>query len=565
MNQKLHKALQAALWALAFAPAAAGAQSAPRRDPNEQLMREQTEKLREELLRQAPADIQFEQPAATGRADQGFPADLPVSGPVFPIHAIRQAGDRLLGEQDFHRVVAPFVGQSLGAAHINVLLERINHALVAAGYTTSRAYVGSQNLGTGTLVVTIVAGRIEQLVYDGAALPPDGHDRPGVRLAMPMRQGDVLRLRDIEQAVDQLNRLRRNNVQVQIRPGTQPGGSIVEFLNRPQDGARYSATLDNQGSAATGRLRVQLAMERGDTLGLMDALSLGLTTSADTNALYGTLAIPLGYGTLAGMASFSEYQNLVGDTALVYGTSRSYSLSYNRLIHRDQDSKTAFDIALTRRISSRMINNATLTPQSQAVLRLGINRLARFQAGPGAGQWTVDAGISHGLRSLGADRDAADLPAEAARYQFTKLEASATLERPIAPAVVWRSRAAGQWSRRPLYSSEQIFAGGVASVRGFAESAQGGDRGAYWRNEWALQSLPPLAGRVRYEPYLFLDMAHVTTLADHASHGLASTGAGMRAAYARGYAEIIVGKPLRQPAGLPPGGWRVNLSAACQF
>jgi len=566
MAKEMQKTLRVALWAMVLVPGMAGAQPAQQRDPNEQIMREQTEKLRDELLRQAPADIQFEQPALAGQDVQGFPADLPVSGPVFPIHTMRQEGDQLLSEQDFRRVAAPFLGQSLGAAHINVLLERVSRALVAAGYTTSRAYVGNQSLSEGTLVITVVAGRIEQLIYDGKALDPGLHDQLGVRLAMPMRQGDVLRLRDIEQAVDQLNRLRRNNVQVQIRPGTQTGGSIVEFLNRPQDGARYSATLDNQGSAATGKLRVQLAMERGNTLGLMDALSLGLTTSADTNALYGTLAVPLGYGTLAGMASISEYQNLVGDTALVYGTSRSYSLSYNRLVDRDQNSKTAFDISLTRRTSSRMINNASLTPQAQAVLRLGLNRLTRFQAGAAVGQWTVDAGVSHGLAGLGSDRDPADLPPEAARYQFTKLEASATLERPITSAVVWRSRAVGQWSRRPLYSSEQIFAGGVGSVRGFAESAQGGDRGAYWRNEWALQGLPALlGGHVRYEPYLFLDAARVTTLSDHAGHHLASTGAGVRAAYAKGYAELILGKPLRQPPGLPPGGWRVNFSAAYQF
>jgi len=561
--------LSGTLCVLVLAPVMGHAQVPPApRDPNDQLIREQQEKLREDLLRQAPpASIQFDQPGQDGRVpDARALSDIPSTGPTFLVHTIRQEGAALLPEAVFREVAAPFVGQSLGVAHINVLLERMNRALVAAGYTTSRAYVGNQSLHEGVLVITIVPGTIEKLLYNGAAVEAGRADGPGIAMAMPMEEGDVLRLRDIEQAVDQLNRLRRNNVQVQIRPGTQPGGSIVEFVNQPRDGARYNVSVDNQGSAATGRMRIQMGVDNGNVLGLMESLNAGLTTSADTNALYGTFSVPLGYTTVAGMASISEYQNLVGDTALVYGRSRSYTLSVNHLLDRDQTSKTAFDVSLTRRDSERSINNLRLAPQDQTVLRAGVNRLQRFETEYGMGQWTADAGVSHGLSWWGANRDPADLPSAAARYAFTKAELSASLERPLPGAWVWRSRGAGQWSRHPLYSSEQLFAGGVGSVRGFAESAQGGDRGAYWRNEWAWQKAPPLfGGEVRYEPYTFFDMAHVRTVSDGRSHGLASAGGGVRMAYRTGFFEAILGKPLRRPQGVADSGWRINVSASYQF
>ncbi|MDA8443617.1 ShlB/FhaC/HecB family hemolysin secretion/activation protein [Paracidovorax valerianellae] len=561
--------LSGTLCVLVLAPVMGHAQVPPApRDPNDQLIREQQEKLREDLLRQAPsASIQFDQPGQDGRVpDARALSDIPSTGPTFLVHTIRQEGAALLPEAVFREVAAPFAGQSLGVAHINVLLERMNRALVAAGYTTSRAYVGNQSLHEGVLAITIVPGTIEKLLYNGAAVEAGRADGPGIAMAMPMEEGDVLRLRDIEQAVDQLNRLRRNNVQVQIRPGTQPGGSIVEFVNQPRDGARYNVSVDNQGSAATGRMRIQMGVDNGNVLGLMESLNAGLTTSADTNALYGTFSVPLGYTTVAGMASISEYQNLVGDTALVYGRSRSYTLSVNHLLDRDQTSKTAFDVSLTRRDSERSINNLRLSPQDQTVLRAGVNRLQRFETEYGMGQWTADAGVSHGLSWWGANRDPADLPSAAARYAFTKAELSASLERPLPGAWVWRSRGAGQWSRHPLYSSEQLFAGGVGSVRGFAESAQGGDRGAYWRNEWAWQKAPPLfGGEVRYEPYTFFDMAHVRTVSDGRSHGLASAGGGVRMAYRTGFFEAILGKPLRRPQGVADSGWRINVSASYQF
>src|SRR5256885_9027154 len=82
------------------------------------------------------------------------------------------------------------------------------------------------------------------------------------------------------------------------------------------------------------------------------------------------------------------------------------------------------DLSFSHRKSERSVNNISLSPQTQAVLRLGINRLTRFQAGEGLGQWTVDAGISRGMPWLDTNRDPADLPREAARYRFTKLERS---------------------------------------------------------------------------------------------------------------------------------------------
>jgi len=312
-------------------------------------------------------------------------------------------------------------------------------------------------------------------------------------------------------------------------------------------------------------------VEQGDALGLMESLSLGLVTSTETNAVFGTVSIPLGYYTLSVMRSWSEYQNLIGNEALVYGTSNSTSLALNRLLSRSQDSKLALDLSLTQRASNRAINNADLTPQHQTSARIGINRLKRFQTQEGPGQWTFDVGVVRGLSALGADRDAPDLPQGAARGQFTKVEGNATLQLPLSKTWNWRSRLAGQWSRVPLYSSEQLFAGGVSTVRGFTESAAGGDRGLTWRNEWAMQGPPlPFDGqlfgqKLGIEPYLFLDGARLHTVADGQHANLLSTGAGLRFALGKGNGEIIVGKPLKAPQSVADTGLRINFQFGLQF
>jgi hemolysin activation/secretion protein len=105
----------------------------------------------------------------------------------------------------------------------------------------------------------------------------------------------------------------------------------------------------------------------------------------------------------------------------------------------------------------------------------------------------------------------------------------------------------------------------MGSVRGYPESAWGGDHGGYWRNEWAFK-LPAPGGQLRYEPYLFLDGARLYTLADRRWRHLLGAGAGVRVAYARTSAELILGKPVRHSSGIAADtGWRIDLSASCAF
>jgi hemolysin activation/secretion protein len=178
--------------------------------------------------------------------------------------------------------------------------------------------------------------------------------------------------------------------------------------------------------------------------------------------------------------------------------------------------------------------------------------------------------VVRGLSGLGADRDAPDLPEGAARAQFTKLEGNATLQLPLSHTWNWRSRVAAQWSRVPLYSSEQLFAGGVSTVRGFAESAAGGDRGISWRNEWVMQGVPApfdsqLWGqRLGVEPYLFLDGARLHTIGDGRHATLLAAGAGLRFAIGKGSGELILGKPLKAPDGVDDG-LRIHLQFGWQF
>ncbi|MGD7289174.1 ShlB/FhaC/HecB family hemolysin secretion/activation protein, partial [Ralstonia pseudosolanacearum] len=442
-------------------------------------------------------------------------------GTTFDIHRIELTGNTVLDADTVERVTQPFLNRALGTNRINLLLRRLTEAFVARGFVTTRAYLAPQNLKVGVLTIAVVPGKVEALQINGKTVRttvPDAKLAEGPQAggwltdagtvwSMPA-VGDTLRLSDLEQGVDQINRLRRNQAEVQILPGQAPGGSVIALANQPGDRFRFSAGTDNYGSRATGTTRLRAGIDADNALGLQEAVSLSYIGTRDTNAAIVSAAVPFGYNTFSYTGSLSEYNSLIGDTALLYGRTFAHAFGWNRVIERDQGGRTAFDVTLTHRRSEREVNNLLFEPQSLSVLRVAVNGLRKFAVGNQGGYATWEAGLSRGMDALNASHDAPDITRDEAHSQFWKLDGNASTQLPLPAigraALAYRGQVSAQWSNVALFGSEQIFAGGMGSVRGFREGLISGDRGLTLRNEVVWGNVPVLAG-VRIEPYVFLD------------------------------------------------------------
>lgn len=548
----------------------AWAQQAPRveQDPGQRLLQEQKDRERERALNQPPPQITVTEPPPQTLPPGVDIESLPDAEPTFVIDHIDLVGNTVLAPAQVAEITRPFIGKHLGSNRINLLLRRLTEAFVARGFITTRAYLGEQNLKDGKLVITIIPGKIEEIKLNGQALSTaQGYVGPrplqgggwltdrGVVLAMPAVVGETLKLSDLEQGVDQINRLRRNKAEMQILPGSTPGSSVVALNNSPGDRFWYSAGVDNYGSNQTGLVRTNLSAEADNLLGLQEMFSVSYSGSLDTNALVGSVTLPVGYSTFSYTGAISEYQNLVGNTALLYGNTTSHTFGWNYVLSRSQAVKNAVDVTLSRRKVERNVNDLDLDPQRLTVLRIAANTLHRFAFNEQQASWTLDLGLSRGLHALDASSDAAGLADSDAHSQFTKLDTTATLSLPLGrtgtAAWNWRAQLNAQWSKQALFGSEQIFAGGVSSVRGFQDnSGVSGDRGLTLRNDVAWVNAPEFAG-VHVEPYVFLDMGRTELIAQGAYQQLAGAGFGARVQATIGKqrfsGEVMLARPLVQP------------------
>ncbi|WP_164711245.1 ShlB/FhaC/HecB family hemolysin secretion/activation protein, partial [Pseudomonas viridiflava] len=92
---------------------------------------------------------------------------------------------------------------------------------IEKGLVTTRAYLPQQDLSKGDLQVLVIEGKLENL--RGAA--DSGLSARELAMTFPGQEGTMVNLREIEQMVDQLNRLPSNQTQMELTPGKAVGGS----------------------------------------------------------------------------------------------------------------------------------------------------------------------------------------------------------------------------------------------------------------------------------------------------------------------------------------------------
>ena len=121
---------------------------------------------------------------------------------------------------------------------INQMLNKITDLYIEKGYITSRAYMTmpQKRLKRGILEIKIVEGKLSKV---------EGLGLGQVLTAFPFMIGGVLNLRDIEQGIDQLNRLPSNSATMDIKPDDKNEYSKLEVKNKPKGTTRLTFFTDN--------------------------------------------------------------------------------------------------------------------------------------------------------------------------------------------------------------------------------------------------------------------------------------------------------------------------------
>lgn len=517
----------------------------------DQVQREQQERQQQQLLR----DEQ--------RGKQTAPHELPVvelpslpKGECREIREISLTGVKLLPQNVIRQLVAPYEDKCLFATDVEKLLADILKAYIDRGFIAVRPYIQAQDLGTGRLEILILEGQVEGLRLN------DG-DKHSVNLttAFPFVKGKPLNLRDIEQGLDQINRLASNNASMEVSPGAKPGASIVNINNAPAFPVSAYATINNLGSESTGKNQGSFTLSMDNPLGLNDFITYThsrtlFEPNRDRHSAFNSFfySLPLGYFTLQQSYSFSDYRTPVDTsfrTLVARGDSETFRTELNKVAYRDQNQKLTTLIAITRKSSTNYLDDEYLSVSSRTltILDIGLGWNRRFSTF----SMNLGLGWSKGLKWFDALDDQAGLDDAAPHAQGSKIRFSGGVQVPFSVfdrGISFSSQLTGQYANQPLYGTEQITIGSHYSVRGFNQNSLAGDRGYFVRNELST-TLPKLPFvNLTVSPYLGFDVGRIEDYKNTDSANLSGATVGIRLSGKHLMGEISALKSILVPDAL---------------
>ncbi|MGF6906764.1 ShlB/FhaC/HecB family hemolysin secretion/activation protein [Fusobacterium sp. PH5-44] len=420
--------------------------------------------------------------------------------PNFYINQINVVDElQLIDDSIKYTILKKYENKNLTLVDIRELGQELNEQYMNAGYVTTRVMMPQQDLTTNTLNLNVVYGKIEEIILD----EDTARDRRKVFFAFPNGIGEILNIKDIDQGIDNINRLESNDVKMDIVAGDGFGFSKIVIKSNKEKPWRIKVGYDHLEEE---KKKIRTTIELDNLIGINDSFYAYYKGDAENlgkskNNKDDTYSLSAGYSFPIKTWELSLDYSLTKEKTINRGSSYSYELksktidySFNasKMLYRDDNLKVKLDLGLAIKSEETYIDGIKLKSQDRdfAVANIGIS-----------GIWRVFNGMSsysimyyRGLDGLGSKKDhefsigvmtEPNSSSSDKKYQFDKVYGSFSWYRPFnigKQNFTFRTIFAGQYTRDNLFSNERISIGGHETIRGFSKNVSG-DIGFYSRTE----------------------------------------------------------------------------------
>jgi len=391
----------------------------------------------------------------------------------------------LLEPADAQALVDPMLGDCIDASLVQEILSTLSAHLIEQGYVTSRPYLLEQDISDGEIEVKLLLGIVE-----GVIDADSGSGNASIASAFAFN-GEVLNLRELETALEAIERPQSVQASFEIRPGSRQGGSVIAIKTdksspfRVELGANARTDVDAQLS-----LRATL----DNPLNINDIVEFRYN-SGDVFQAYQSdrsseLVYSVGVGSYLLSYSHSDItykQRVQGFSGSLEseGDSVSDRLWLEKLMSRGQAYRFNLGLGLELEDSGNSFEGERIDVSSYKTSKAAIE--LRHDWFAGWGQLVTSYVYQQGLDSFGARDDnffneAAGIDGDA-RLQFEKHTLDSQLYYYLPnPAWYIDLNLFLQHSDDILYNADKLFLGSENTVRGYTW-ALSGSNGWYARSD----------------------------------------------------------------------------------
>jgi hemolysin activation/secretion protein len=417
------------------------------------------------LMRQAEQELKPTKAKPARPTGKTVPsAAAKVGDPSVRVQQFDFVGNALLSTETLRQAVAGFTNRSLTLTQLKEAADAITTSYRNAGWTV-RAYLPKQEVSDGVVTIQIV-----ETVFGGAQLQSATPQRIDAARLLDMAEtllpkGQPLHANDLDRALLLLDDLPGVNVTGNLVEGQRDGETNVGIFVTDDNLLSGNASVDNQGSRATGVDRLSINLNLNSPARLGDALTInGLKTQGSDYQRLG-YSVPVGaWGWRAGLhASNLNYHVITPEFASLHanGTAiaRGWDLSYPLL----RSQLTNLNFALS--YDDKEFENSSTNGNTAYGIKVYSASLNANQIDSWAGGGTSSASMTLTSGSKSTDS------------RYTKLNLNLSRLQSLNDSLSLYIAASSQNTNKNLDSSEKMYLGGATGVRAFPASEAGGSEG----------------------------------------------------------------------------------------
>ncbi len=376
------------------------------------------------------------------------------------VKEIKLIGTESFPPEEFDPLVSKYENKEVTLDDLNNLARQIQREYLRRGIIVA-CFIPPQDVKEGIVILQVIEAKMGKL-----HVPSHKYfNKKRINYYWMIKPDEILRYDKMYRSLQFMNKNPDREVKARLHAGEKPGTTDVLLDIKTYPPFHVTGSFDNEGTTSTGKSRSGAGFKHNNLLGLDDTFLAGYMWGKSFSSIYAYHTIPItNFGTSL-LYGFSYSKSHPGKEFEVFGiNSRSKNTSV--FLYQDLYSKDAYigEAYLGFDAKDKTVTQSAGTTNRDRlrIFRLGGNFIKR-----GIGNITyLSPEVSQGVHAFGA-REKNRLSSRGAESDFTKLNLKIQHKRVLPFNLQGTLKIKSQFAFEKLTSQEQMFLGGINSVRGY--------------------------------------------------------------------------------------------------
>lgn len=459
--------------------------------------------------------------------------EIPQPNDTFVVREFRIVDSTIFSSEELDALVKPYTNRPITFADLLQVRAAIASLYIQNGYITSGAFIPPQETNSGTVIIQVIEGKLEDIQINGTNRLDPSYISSRLALATeaPLNRDRLINALQLLQ-LDPLF----SYVSAELKTGSQLGTNVLLVKVIEANSFNTRISIDNYAPPTVGQLQRQFEVSERNLLGLGDKFTANYGNTDGRNQYNINYTIPINpySGTLSlGFSNTNsniiepEFKNLD-----IYANSTVYDLTFRQPFIRTPTQEIALGLTASHSDSFTTLLKLPI-PLSAGADDSGHTKLSTLRFFQELTQRSSQEIFS--LRSqlsigLGGVLDST-VKANSPDSRFVAWRGQLQYVRSLAEDSLLLLSSSLQLADRPLPAAEQFSAGGYLNGRGYRQDALIGDNGLNFSLEarFPILKAPEIQGLLQIAP--FIDVGTVWNQVGSptlANNWILGTGLGLR-------------------------------------